>query len=92
MHLVLLQGPDPFDVRPLKSRSPGKREMSIEKSLAPISEAHQKVLAATAALKGEIEKLSNPLPQSWPEVRARSKSRDHQMQEATECKRRHHQM
>ena len=49
--------------------------MSIEKSLVPIREAHQKVLATTAALKGEIERLSYPLSWSWPEVRARLKSR-----------------
>ena len=81
--------PQSFDVWPLKGRVTGKRETSIEKSLAPIREAHQKGLAATAALKGEIERLSHPLPQSQLEVRARSKSRDHKMQGATECKRRH---
>ena len=75
-----------------KSRIPGKREASIEKSLATVREAHQKVLAAAATLKGEIERLSCPLPQSQPEVRKRSKIRDCQMQGATECKRRHCQV
>ena len=84
--------PQSFDAQPLKGRSTRKRETSLEKSLAPISEAHQKVLVAAAALEGEIERLSHSLPQNWPEVRARSKSRDHQMQGATECKRRHHQV
>ena len=41
-----------------------------------------------AALKEEIERLSHPLPQSQPEVRARSTSRDCQMHGATEHKRR----
>ena len=77
-----------IDTQPSKSRVPGKRKTSKEKSLAPLREAHQKVLAATAALEGEIERLSHPLPWSWLEVRARSKSRDCQMQGATECKRR----
>ena len=80
------------DTQPSKSRVPGKRETSIEKSLAPIREAHQKVLAMAAALKGEIERLSCPLPQSWLEVRARSKSRDCQMHGARESKRRHCQV
>ena len=50
------------------------------------------MLATAAALKGEIERLSHPLLRSLSEVRARSKSRDCQMQGATECKRRHHQV
>ena len=50
-------------------------------------EAHQKVLAVAAALKGEIERLSCPLSQSQPEVKARSKVKTaqdawiHRMQE-----------
>ena len=36
----------------------------------------QKVLVTAAALKGEMERPSCPLPQSWSEVRARSKSKD----------------
>ena len=71
--------PQSFNAQPLKSRVTEKRETSIEKSLAPIREAHQKLLAVTAALKGEIERLSCPVPQSWPEVRVMLKSRDHQM-------------
>ena len=69
-------------------------ETSIEKSLAPIREAPQKVLAAAAAaaLKGEIERLSHPLPGVQLEVRVRLKSRDCWMYGATECKRRHCQV
>ena len=51
-------------------------------------EAHQKVLAAAAALEGEIERLSHPLSQRQPEVRARSKSKDCQMHGSMEHKRR----
>ena len=40
-----------INAQPSKSRVPGKRETSVEKSLAPIREAHQKVMAAAAALK-----------------------------------------
>ena len=67
--------PQSIDAWPSKSRVPGKRETSIEKSLAPIREAHQKALAAAAALEGEIERLSCPFPKNQPEVGARSKSR-----------------
>ena len=77
-------GPQSANARPLKSQVTGKGETSIARSLAPIKEAHQKVLATTAAIKGEIERLSHPLLQSWPEPRTRSKSRD--------WKRRHHQV
>ena len=54
--------PRSVDAWPSKSRVPGKRETSIEKGLAPIREAHQKVLAAAAALEGEIENLAIPSP------------------------------
>ena len=84
--------PRSINAQPSKSRVPGKRETSIEKNLAPIREAHQKVLATAAALEGEIERLSCPLPQSWPEVRVRLKSRDCWMHGATESKRRHCQV
>ena len=84
--------PQSFNAWPSKGRATRKRETSIEKSLAPIREAHQKALAAAAALKGEIERLSHPLPQSWLEVRVRLKSRGCWMQGATECKRRHCQV
>ena len=68
--------PQPADAPPPKSRTPGRRETSIERSLATVREAHQKALAVAAALEGEIERLSHPLLQSQPEVRVRSKSRD----------------
>ena len=77
-------GPQSANARPSKSRVLGKGEMSMARSLDPIREAHQKALAAAAALKGEIKMLSCPLLQSQLEARMRSKSRDR--------KRRHHQV
>ena len=50
--------------------------------------AHKKALAVAAAHKGEIERLSHPLSQRWPEVRVRLKSKDHQMHGSMEHKRR----
>ena len=84
--------PQPADAWPSRSRTPGRRETLVERSLATVREAYQKVLAVAAALEGEIERLSHPLPQSWLEVRARSKSRDCWMHGAMEHKRRHHQV
>ena len=80
--------PQSDDAKPLKSRVPGKRETSIEQSLATVREGHQKVLAMAAALEGETERLSHPLSQRWLEVRARSKSKDCQTHGSMECKRR----
>ena len=80
------------DTQPPKSGVPGKREISIEWSLATVREAHQKALAAAAALEGEIERLSHPLSWRQPEVRVRSKSKDHWMHGSTECKKRWHQV
>ena len=57
-----------------------------------MKEAHYKALAMAAALKGKIERLSHPLSQRWPEVRARLKSKDHQTHGSTEHKRRCHQV
>ena len=48
----------------------------MERSLANMSEAHQKVLATAAALEEEIEQLSNSLTRNQPEVRVKSKSGD----------------
>ena len=73
-----------------QSLSEGKKDSSVERSLATIHEAHQKVLAAVAALKGEIKRLS--CTQTCPEVRARSKSKDHQEHSRVEQKKRHHQV
>ena len=80
--------PQPINAHPPKSRAPGRRETSIGRSLATVREAHQKVLATAAALEGEIERLSHPLPQSWLEVRGRSKSKDCWMHGSMEYKRR----
>ena len=54
----------PTNTQPMRRRASGreKRESSVEKSLATVREAHQKVLAAAATLEGEIERLSHPLP------------------------------
>ena len=56
--------PQPINAWPPKSRAPGRKETSIGRSLAIVREAHQKVLAVAAALEGEIERLSHPIPQS----------------------------
>ena len=53
----------------------GKKDSSVERSLATVHEAHQKGLAMVATLEEEIERLSQT--QNHPETRARSKSRDH---------------
>ena len=86
--------PQATDAQPPRSRTPGRgrRETSVERSLATVREAHQKVLATVAALKGEIERLSHPLPQSWLEVRVRSKSRNCWACRTMERKRRHCQV
>ena len=67
----------PADPQPLRSRASWKekRDSLVERSLATICEAHQKVLALVATLKGEIERLSC----TWTclKVRESSKSRDH---------------
>ena len=47
---------------------------SMERSLAMVCEAHQKVLAAVTALEEEIERLSHT--RNCSKLRARSKSRD----------------
>ena len=60
----------------------------MDRSLATVREAHQKVLTTAAALKEEIERLSCPLPQSWAAVWVRSKSRDCWPHESMKCKKR----
>ena len=60
------------DAQPTWSRTPG-RESTAERSLATMQEAHQKALAAAAALKGEIERLSCRLPQNQPEIEGKVK-------------------
>ena len=70
--------PHPEDPHSLRSSVPqkGKRDSSVERSLATVCEAHQKALAMAATLKEEIERLS--CTQNCSEMRVRSKSRDHQ--------------
>ena len=52
-----MRKPDPADVQPPRSRIPrrGRRDASIERSLAEAREAHQKALAMVAAVEEEIE-------------------------------------
>ena len=80
------------DPHPSRNRAPqkGKRDSSVERSLATICEALQKALAMAATLKEEIERLSHT--QNCPEVRARSKSRDCWGHSREERKRRCHQV
>ena len=59
----------------------------MEQSLANIREAHKKTLATAAALEGEIERLSHPLSQRWPEAGGSyERSRDCRVYRSTECK------
>ena len=83
--------PQLTNAQPTQSKTHG-RESSVERSLAAMQEAHEKALAATTALKGEIERLSHPLPWNQPKMRVRSKSRDHHVWRAVEQKRRCHQV
>ena len=82
------------DVQPPRSQTPGKgrRESSVERSLANVREAHQKALAMVAAMEEEIEQLSCSLIRSQPEVRTQSRSRDHWIHGSRGWKRRHHQI
>ena len=52
-----------------------RRDDSVERSLAMVCEAHQKVLAAISTLEKEIERLN--CTRACSQSRARSKSRDH---------------
>ena len=81
------------DIWPLRNRTPGRgrREVSVERSLAKVREAHQKALAMVATLE-EIEWLSCPLFRSQPEVQVHSKSRDWCVCRSRRQKRRHHQV
>ena len=58
--------PNPTDVWPPKSRTPrrGRRDASMERSLAEVRETHQKALAMAVTLEEEIEWLSCPLTRS----------------------------
>ena len=84
--------PHPEDPHSSRSSVPQKRkrDSSVERSLATICEAHQKVLATAATLEEEIERLSHT--QNCPEMRARSKTRDCQGCSGEEWKRRCHQV
>ena len=70
---VRSQSADPQPSRSGASQK-GSRDSSVERSLATVCEAHQKVLAMVAALEKEIKRLSHI--RTHQEVRARSKSRD----------------
>ena len=77
-----------------KEQTPGRgrREASVERSLAKVREAHQKALAMAATPEEEIEQLSCPLIRSWPEVWVCSKSRDCYVHGSRGQKRRCHQV
>ena len=79
------------DIWPPRSRTPGRgrREASVERSLAKVREAHQKALTTVVTLEEEIQQLSCPLVRSWPEVWAHSKSKDHHVHRSRGWKRRH---
>ena len=85
--------PQSEDSQPLKSGVLKRKETLVEQILASVREAHQKVLATAAALKGEIERLSCPLSQRLPEVGgSNGRSKDHTTHGSTECKKRWHQV
>ena len=75
---IAMARPCPNDPHSSRSSIPlkGKRDNSVERSLAMVCEAHQKVLATAATLEEEIKRLN--CTQNCSELRARSKSRDHQ--------------
>ena len=85
--------PQPKDPQPLKGGVPGEKETSVEQSLANVREAHQKALATAAILEEEIERLSCPLSQRWPEVGdSYRRSKDCKAYGSMECKKRQHQV
>ena len=93
-HQKWQQGPsqqmsDPQRAEPLGG---GRRESSVERSLANMREAHQKALAMVVALEEEIEWLSCPLIRNQPEVRTHSRSRHCWIHGSRGWKRRHCQM
>ena len=62
--------PNLTDVLPPRSRTPrrGRGDVSVERSLAEVREAHQKTLAMAATLEVKIEWLSCPLIRSQLEA------------------------
>ena len=81
----------PKDIWPPRYWTPerGRRESSVERSLADVMGSHQKVLAMMVALEKEIEWLSCPPARSQPKWRSHSRSRDHQIHGSRGWKRRH---
>ena len=57
-----------------RSKTPrrGRRDASVDRSLAKVREAHQNALAMGATLEEEIEQLNQPLIRNWSEVQAHS--------------------
>ena len=84
----------PKDTQPPRNQTPerGRRESSVERSLANVREAHQIALAMAPALEEEIEWLSCPIARSQPEWRTHSRSRYCWIHGSRGQKRRHHQM
>ena len=54
----------------------GRRDDSVERSLATVCKVHQKALATVATLEKEIDRLNHT--QACSQSRARTRSRDHQ--------------
>ena len=86
--------PNPTDVQPLRSRTPrrGRRDTSMERSLAEVREASWKALALVATLEEEKEWLGCPLTRSQSEAQAQSRSRDCHRWRSWGWKRRCHQV
>ena len=68
--LQFMVQPNQTEVQPPRSRTSrrGRRDASVERSLAKAREAHWKALTMVAALEEEIEWLSCPLIRSWLEA------------------------
>ena len=65
--------PSPGDSHPSRSRSPCQEwESSVDRSLARMHKAHQRVLSSATILEEEIERLSRMRAHSWLRVRSRS--------------------
>ena len=92
--LQTTEEPGPIDVQPRRSRTPrmGRRNASMERSLAKVGETHQRVLATVATLEEEIEWLSHPITRGWSEAGAHSRSWDVCRRRSRGQKRRHHQV
>ena len=66
------------DAQPLQSKTPRRRrrESSAERDFTEAMEAHQRALAAMAALEERIERLSKSIIRGWLDTPAQSWSCD----------------